>query len=138
MKTLYFNLILVTAMFCGMIVSLAWGQSNGAVDTKQQEERKSYLKWATLNADEYEKAVKANKQSFKEDLPFFIETGDVQKDNERYMRLKTYWIANNKELYEKMTAGKSKHYISRKEFETMPEEKKAHILANPDKYAFKD
>ncbi len=70
------------------------------------------------------------------DFPKYIDTGNPELDQYNYKIAKEQWISNNYERYkELLNSGKNEITdIKEEEFLTMPEQKKQHILDNPDKY----
>jgi hypothetical protein len=110
-----------------------------SADVAQEQIRfnKAKITWIMKYPDAYLQMMKENVLEVREELPINVETG-TKADEERYALLKSIWIENNPQKYREMQTNAAKHQISKKEFETMPENKKAHILANPDKYNFID
>ena len=82
------------------------------------------------------KAYTASKQPVRNNgFPVFHNTGNHDRDVTRYEADKREWIAKNPEQYQAMQKTNSnKTKISRKELNTLPEERQKFILNHPELY----
>lgn len=70
------------------------------------------------------------------EFPVFEDHGNPDQDIADYQQRKNAWIKANPDAYQRMLDGAAPkiQLIPVEDFRTMPQEKKDHILSNPDKY----
>ena len=117
-------------------IKIDWVKSNPEEHKKAMESGWYEMANKTLEEAKYELSCIQNKEG-NNNKPVYIDTGNPEEDQRKYKEAKEKWIKEHPEEYQDMQKA-DKIIISKSEFDDMSEEKRKHILSQPDKYIIQE
>jgi hypothetical protein len=98
----------------------------------------SFISYSEAQVSENSKVEDVKKTQSKESstFPIYINTGQKELDDKRYLEAKQAWILANPEEYQKIL-NRNPIEVSKIEFEKMPTKKQNEIKNHPEKYILK-